>query len=166
MDLITLLKKLQHITADPKYSARSRHAIMNGAHFRVSPKITLSQILRSSFETGATIVFASILFVLILGGFSITKKLSNTPLASLDTSSLKAEADAIDIQIELAEIYIADSIFSAPTTDMLTSDTIRVSPPNEAVNSRSASPDTRASSESAEKETIINAQSALEFLSR
>ncbi len=101
MDILKLLKKLKQIEADSGYTRRSRLLILQSKP-NVSPlPITFSRILVNSLQMGTTVVLTGLLIVLILGGFSAGRFLTPFRLSSLDPESLRAEANAIDIQVKL-----------------------------------------------------------------
>lgn len=101
MDILKLLKKLQRIEADPGYVRRSRILILKSKPNASPFPITFSRILMNSLEMGTTVVLTGLLIVLILGGFSAGRFLTPFQLSSLDPESLRAEANAIDIQVKL-----------------------------------------------------------------
>jgi hypothetical protein len=87
------------------------------------PRVSLVGIpgfLARSLEMGSAVVLTGLLLFLIVGGFSIWNTFSPFKLTSLDPTSLRAEAQAIDIQIRLTDIAYADPIpFERTTTPPL-----------------------------------------------
>ena len=102
MDLIKLLKQLNTIEPDLEYARRSKLAILGLPEN--NPKRTAWGLILSGvrFSTGAMVT--GLVIVLIFAAFSAIKFSSPTPLAALDPITLRAEAEAIDIQIQLATL--------------------------------------------------------------
>jgi len=98
-DIIKQLKKLQHIEPDRLFTERSRAALFGVQKSRG----TWGLILRN-VELGASFALAGILIITIFGGFSTWRFLSPFKLSNLDTTGLKAEAQAVDVQIELTNL--------------------------------------------------------------
>lgn len=92
------IKKLKEILPSREYADSSRRAILAAEQY---PKWTFVGSLTESLSTGVAIVLAGALLVLVMGGFS---SLNPFNLKSLDPAGLKAEAEAIDIQIRLSNL--------------------------------------------------------------
>jgi hypothetical protein len=101
-DLISKLKRLQSITPDPDYTRHSRSLLIKTP---IAPKsLSLWRVVVTSFQSGSVIALTAILLLVILGGFSAWQAISPFRLGSLDPASLRAEAEAIDMQIELTNL--------------------------------------------------------------
>lgn len=102
MNLENLLKQLNRIEPDPEYTRRSKIAILSSA--QNDSKKTAWGLVWSGirFSTGAMVT--GLVIVLLFVAFSAIKFSAPTPLAALDPITLKAEAEAIDIQIKLATL--------------------------------------------------------------
>lgn len=98
MEVEKILKEFKSIEPRADFSKISRATIL--ATPRIA-KRTWGEILWPSlrFSTGALIT--GFVIVVIVGAFSLTGINSKVPLASLDPLTLRAEAEAIDIQIQL-----------------------------------------------------------------
>lgn len=92
------IKKLKEILPSREYAENSKRTIFVAEQY---PKWTFVGSLTESLSTGVAIVMAGTLLVLIMGGFSSLNPFS---LKSLDPAGLKAEAEAIDIQIRLSSL--------------------------------------------------------------
>ena len=103
MDFQDILQNFKRITPDADYTRRSR-SLLIGTPMPERPLTSPWRILVHSLELGSTIALAGVLIVLFLGGFSAWRFLSPFKTASLDPSALQAEAEAVDMQIELAKI--------------------------------------------------------------
>lgn len=104
MDILEILKMLRAIEPDHEYLKNSRRFIVGTPKQRMSPSLTLWQILAQSFQVGGTIVLAGLLLIMMFGGFSMGKFLTPFRISSLNPEGLRAEADAIDIQIQLTDL--------------------------------------------------------------
>ena len=98
-DIIKQLKKLQGIEADKRFTEQSRVLII-GARKQKS----IWGVILKNVELGTSFAIAGILVITILGGFSAWRFLSPLKLSNLDTTGLKAEAQAVDIQIQLTNL--------------------------------------------------------------
>lgn len=107
MELHDLLKNLKEILPDADYARRSRHLVLSskGEVFR---PISVRQFFLQIAQTGPALALAVVLLLLIAGGVSTSNYFSPITLSSLDPVSLRAEADAIDIQIQLMNIGYAE----------------------------------------------------------
>lgn len=92
------IKKLKEILPGREYAENSKRAILAAEQY---PKWSFIGSLTESLGTGMAIVLAGALLVLVMGGFSSLNPFS---LKSLDPAGLKAEAEAIDIQIRLSNL--------------------------------------------------------------
>lgn len=115
------LKELKNISPDPGYTRRSRSLIVE-APITQKP-LSPWRFVVASFQSGSAIVLTAVLLLIIIGGFSAWKLISPFRLDSLDPASLRAEAEAVDIQIELtnlaypeADRSAAAQVQTAPTT--------------------------------------------------
>lgn len=96
------IKKLKEILPGKEYAESSKRAILAVDQY---PRWSFWGSLTESLSTGVAIVLAGALLVLVMGGFSSLNPFS---LRSLDPAGLKAEAEAIDIQIRLSNLDYND----------------------------------------------------------
>ncbi|HUX36113.1 MAG TPA: hypothetical protein VMV71_03725 [Candidatus Paceibacterota bacterium] len=103
MDLIELLKKLRALKADSGYTKESRAFILNsGKNEKITAGFLAKEMLSGIFRSGWSIALTAALLLLAIGGFSALRILYPiTSSAVVDLTGLKAEAQAIDAQIEL-----------------------------------------------------------------
>ena len=106
MDIQKLIKKLKSIEADAAYTARSRHALVGGT--QKAPRLTIFSYIGRALAEGSAIALAGALLIVIMAGFSTWEFLSPFELKSLDPAGLRAEAHAIDIQIQLTNLAYPD----------------------------------------------------------
>ncbi|MEK7193221.1 MAG: hypothetical protein AAB652_00315 [Patescibacteria group bacterium] len=126
MELLELLKQLKKIEANKEYAAKSRRVLLNIQKEIAAPRISLGRLLLQTLQTGSTIVLAGLLLLLIFGGFSVGKYLTPFRLSSLNPEGLRAEADAIDIQIQLTDLNYKET--DVPLILPVISSTVSVDP--------------------------------------
>ena len=107
MELHDIFKNLKEIRPDADYARRSRHLVLSSKG-EISRPISARQFFSQITQTGPAFALAVVLLFLIAGGVSTSNYLSPITLRSLDPVSLRAEADAIDIQIQLMSIGYAE----------------------------------------------------------
>ncbi|RJP45638.1 hypothetical protein C4587_00615 [Candidatus Parcubacteria bacterium] len=112
--LIETLQELQLIRADGGFTRKSREALLRSAHPKTNPWSVFLQAL----EVGAGVALVAVLLLLISGGFS-SGFLTPLKLSSLDPAALRAEAEAIDIQIQLADLNYLEPKTSESTPPAL-----------------------------------------------
>ena len=112
MDILKQLQQFKSIQADPAYTQASRRAILNADS--VPTPLTPFRFLLHLVERGPAIVLTAIFLFLIIGGVSAWKIIS--PFDGLDPGSLRAEAEAIDVQIQLTDISYQEPLRNAETT--------------------------------------------------
>lgn len=106
MDLFKTLKQFKNIEPDSGFTERSRREILSvGQRRGFNP---LGAVWKS-LEFAVSLSLAGILIFVILGGISNLGIFTSSPLNALDTQKIKAEADAIDINIELADLLYKES---------------------------------------------------------
>src|SRR3989344_1034336 len=105
MELIEILKKSKSIEADSDYVRKSRMIILrHGAEKSPSFSMPMEEVIRGVFHSGWSIALTAALIILTISSFLISKILSPATAAVVDLTSLKAEAQAIDIQIRLTNV--------------------------------------------------------------
>ena len=111
MNLLELLKKLKEIEPDKHYTEKSRSVILSTPLVK---KLRYTSPWLPQLKFIGAFSLASLIFFILLGGFSNSKFSAPLKLSNLDPTSLKAEADAIDIQIQITDIHYRES---SPTTN-------------------------------------------------
>ncbi len=104
MDLINELKKLKKLRPDENYARISRRAILGDVEVIVKPLTTPWRILTHSLQFAGAITLTGLLLLLTLG----SNLFSPFNIESLDPQSLQAEAEAIDIQIQLSGLAYSE----------------------------------------------------------
>ncbi len=92
------IQKLKEILPGREYAENSKRVIFAVEQY---PRWSFIGSLTESLGTGVAIVLAGAILIMVMGGFS---SLSPFNLKSLDPAGLKAEAEAIDIQIRLSNL--------------------------------------------------------------
>lgn len=117
MDLHDILKQLKAIDPDAHYTRRSRHAIIGGhaAHGRAT-RGGVMQFIFHTIAEGSAIALTGVLLLIVFAGFSTWNFISPFGTASLDPISLRAEAEAIDIQVQLTKLAYPETIHEETST--------------------------------------------------
>ena len=122
MELIELLKKLKNLKAHPDYTRKSRQLIMSQeknawpAPYNLSearqrrPGFSLKHFAANLFQSGSAIAMTAMLLFLVFGSFSLWKIFSPANPIAIELTGLQAEAQAIDIQIQLTNIAYQEPI--------------------------------------------------------
>lgn len=117
MDLFKNLKKLQKIEPDVSYAAKSKQIVLSEKPKFLSSSVAW-QLIRQSLESGLSVALVGVLLVLLLGGFSVFKSLTPLQTQNFDPSSLVAEAQNIDIQIQLADLQYIQTFKKIPSDEL------------------------------------------------
>ena len=112
MNLLELLKKLKEIEPDSNYTRKSRLVILSTP---LAKKLRYASPWLPQLKFIGAFALASLAFFILLGGFSSSKFGAPLKLSNLDPTGLKAEAEAIDIQIQITDIHYRES--SLPTNE-------------------------------------------------
>lgn len=117
MEILDLLKNLKKIEPDKEYQKRSLEIILSDSHLPVAAVLEQSRmaVLWETLKLGSAIVLASLLLLLISGGFSGGNS-SQFNVASLNSGDLQAEAQAVDIQIRLTNIVYSETFSNRGST--------------------------------------------------
>ena len=115
MKLSDILKQFKTIQPDADYSRRSRAEIL------LSPQ-NERRTMRGVFaflhiiETGAAVALVAFFILMVTRGFSPTRSVAPMQYAVIDPVGLHAEAQAIDMQIQLADIVYPQVTSTATAT--------------------------------------------------
>lgn len=114
MDVINLLKQLKSIEADRHYKARSRSLILSvKPHGFEKAGVNPFRLVLRVLEYSSSIALVAVFLIVLLGGISVFRAFAPFRLSSLDPSSLKAEAEDVDIQIYLTDLNYEYDSFTA-----------------------------------------------------
>ena len=109
MNLFEILKQFKTLEPDPAYKENSKRAVL-----AVAPSAaalhgwTAQRTIWKIVETAAAVALTGFFVLLLTGAFS-GSTLSPVPYAAIDPQSLRAEAQAIDMQIQLANLNYTES---------------------------------------------------------
>ena len=98
MDLLETLKQFKNIEPDRGFTKRSRNLILR-EHGAMPGFFS---IFKNTLEVGASLALAGLMVFVILGGLASVRFFEPLEIAALDPANIRAEAEAIDIQIKLA----------------------------------------------------------------
>ncbi len=116
MNLFELLKQFKAIQPDAHYAEHSRRAVLASAQNPVAAPRKVFTIALHVFETAAAVVFAGFFILLITGSVSVAP----VKFSVADQGVLNAEAQAVDMQIRLANLnylnYPESSVPSVKTS--------------------------------------------------
>lgn len=120
MKLFDILKQFKNIEPDAEFSQRSRREIL------LSPQ-TERRSMRGVFaflhllETGAAVVLVGFFILILTGSFPATRSIAPIQYSVIDPQGLHAEAQAIDMQIRLADIEYPQVTSTAGAATPMTS---------------------------------------------
>lgn len=101
MEIEKVLRQFKNIRPRDEFSKISRATIL--ATPRI-PQRTWAEILWPSLRFSSAALITGFIIFVVVGVFSLTGINSKVPVASLDPITLRAEAEAIDIQIQLTAL--------------------------------------------------------------
>lgn len=104
MNIENLLKQLKTLEPDQKYVLRSRAEILSRPQ---EVAMGWRAVLVGVLQSGSAIALTGVMILVLGGAFSVRGYLSRAG-GLLDRQGLQAEAQAIDIQIELANVSYAN----------------------------------------------------------
>ncbi len=102
MQLEKLLKQLKTIEPDIRYTLRSREEILARQPKR-GRWLAWKEVVYGIIQSGSAIALTGVIILLMGGAFSLRGIIAREG-GFLDRQSLQAEAQAIDIQIQLADV--------------------------------------------------------------
>ena len=116
MNLFETLKQFKNITPDPVNKEKSKRGIL-----ATMPQEPLNawRIIAHIFETGIAVALAVFFILIITGQFSSNPYVSPVQFSVINPETLHAEAQAVDIQIQLAQVAYEEST----TTPAIVSET-------------------------------------------
>lgn len=108
MNLLELLKQFKNIEPDPAFKETSKRAVLAAAPAMSAARGWSAQrTIWKIIETGVAVALTGFFVLLITGAFS-GSELSPIQYSAIDPQSLHAEAQAIDIQIQLANLNYSE----------------------------------------------------------
>ncbi len=114
MELEKILKTLKELEPSEEYTRQSKLVILATAQNK--PKAIFNQPLwHWGIRFSGSLALVSVFIILILAGFSIRKTSNYDSLPGFDIKAIKAEAQAIDIQIRLTNLDYEESMVTKST---------------------------------------------------
>ena len=112
MNLLETLKQFKTITPDPAHKESSKRAIL-----ATLPRERWNawRSVATIFETGIAVALAVFFILIITGQLSGNSYVSPVQFSAIDPKTLNAEAQAVDIQIQLANVAYEESTTTAGT---------------------------------------------------
>ena len=106
MNLFEILKQLKNIQPDNAFTQKSKRAIL-----AQTPKepITARRFIFGLLETSIAVALAGFFILILTGQFSNNTYIAPVQLSVINPETLKAEAQAVDIQIQLANLTYQES---------------------------------------------------------
>jgi hypothetical protein len=135
MKISDILKQFKNIRPDAEYAEKSKRAVLATPQESFAREKGWKFILRGqgvmvllhSLETGAALVLAGFFILLATGSFSGNKYLAPVQYSVIDPNGLHAEAQAIDIQIQLANLDYSVVASTSESTSAMTAGNIKAS---------------------------------------
>ena len=162
MNLFETLKHFKSIEPDPHYSDKSKRMIL-----ALPQNVLEERRVMAGFwgvlETGIAVVLAGLFIILITGIFPGASYLTPVQYSVIDPQGLHAEAQAIDLQIELANLNYPETTPSAAATGVVPKNAAGITrPKTSAPMSATTATDTASSTGS----STLSMEAALEKLAQ
>ena len=115
MTLFETLREFKKIAPDASFTEKSKRAVL--ATPQNVPAMSPFRGVLQFIETGAALVLAGFFMLLITGAFSGSTYIAPVQYSVIDPAGLHAEAQAIDMQIQLAQVNYTEGV-AAPASTM------------------------------------------------
>jgi hypothetical protein len=169
MELFETLKQFKKITPDATRSTIAKRAIL--AQTPIEPRTAwgIRRSLAAIFETGFAVALTVFFILIIVGKFPGQSSVAPVQFSVINPSTLKAEAQAVDIQIQLAQIAYTETTSTDESTPQTTAAIAAKQPSLAAAAVSAASSSATAantSSTAAASSTTVSVDQALQELSQ
>ncbi|HVN26381.1 MAG TPA: hypothetical protein VMT99_01880 [Candidatus Paceibacterota bacterium] len=164
MNLFETLRQFKRIRPDASYADHSKRAILATAQNPV-PMSPFRGILQF-IETGAAVALAGFFILLITGAFSNSGYITPVQYSVIDAAGIHAEAQAIDMQIELSHLSYPDGIATSPAAFASRSTSTALRSSMAAVSPQAVGPAGTAGASSTAATTTVSVDQALGALSQ
>ncbi len=111
MDLFEILKEFKKMQPEKNFTENSRRTILMHAP---AERLSARRFFARSIAVASSLVLAGALIFIVAGGLSMTKLAPK--FSSIDPTALRAEAQAIDTQINLLNVNYAENSVSTKST--------------------------------------------------
>jgi hypothetical protein len=115
MELFELLKQFKKIEPSASFTETSKRAILATIP---REKFSVRRIFAGIFETGVAVALGVFFIMAIAGQFSSSPEIAPIQLSVMDPQALHAEAQAVDMQIQLVKLSYQEST-TTPSTATL-----------------------------------------------
>ena len=146
---------MKKIEPDGSYTRTSKARILGGPSWFALPRRHPARIILQALQSGSAIALTGITLILVLGGLSLWRILDLVGLSGLDPAGLRAEAQAVDSQIELSNLNYAEN--AEPQSTAFAAPSLRTS--------RLAAPKKAGPAATGESTSTVDIDSALNILS-
>jgi hypothetical protein len=125
MNLFETLKQFKNIKADSSYTEKSRLVVLaSPQHEPMGTRFVFGRI----FGTAGSIALAGIIVFIVAGGLSISRYFLPVSFQGIDPAALHAEAQAIDMQINLANLNYTESLGASSHSTPISANTPKGTP--------------------------------------
>jgi len=114
MNLFETLRQFKTLEPESSFTEKSKRAILASSQ-NIPPMSPFRGILQF-IETGAAVVLAGFFILLITGALSNSTYIAPVQYSVIDPAGLHAEAQAIDMQIELANVNYTEGAARVATS--------------------------------------------------
>lgn len=116
MELFEILKKFKAVEPDAAYKETAKRAILATMP---RERWSIGRAFAGIFETGVALALAAFFIMVIAGQFSNSSSVAPLQLSVINPTSLHAEAQAIDMQIELVKLSYQEATTTIQSTTQL-----------------------------------------------
>ncbi len=120
MELFETLKQFKKITPDATRSTISKRAILAQTPLEPRPAFGVGRMFAAIFETGFAVALTVFFILIIIGKFPGQSSVAPVQLSVINPTTLKAEAQAVDMQIQLAQIAYTETTSTSESTPQTT----------------------------------------------
>jgi len=113
MEIFEILKQFKNIEPDPAYKETAKRAVLAATPRR---KWSVGTVFAHIFETAIAGTLAVFFIMAIASEFSSSPYVAPLQLSVINPAALHAEAQAVDMQIELAKLTYQESTTTAQST--------------------------------------------------
>lgn len=125
MNLLETLKEFKNISPDPAFTEKSKRAVLATMP---RERLSIGRVFAHIIETGIAVALTVFFILVIAGQFSNVPYVSPTRFSVVNPETLSAEAQAVDIQIQLANVT-----YQEPTTTIAIAQTTPQAPAASAI---------------------------------
>jgi len=120
MNLFETLRQFKTIEPDSSFAEKSKRAILAYPQ-NIPPMTSPFRSVLQFIETGAAVTLAGFFIILITGVLSDSTSIAPVQYSVIDPAGLHAEAQAIDMQIELAKVAYTEGVTTVAVSGFVAS---------------------------------------------